>query len=392
MMEFSFTKKQDQFRIEVREFLDDEYKKGTFEKKSNYFMEESSPEFSRRLAKKGWMGLTWPKEYGGGNRSYIDRAVFMEEILKCQPPIMYHFFGERQIGPSLIHYGTEELKKEFLPKIIKAEISFCLGMSEPDAGSDVAAVSTTAIEENNHFIINGQKTWTTNAHNADYIWLVVLTDPDGPKYKNISEIIVDLKLPGITVRPLYNMIGVHCFNEVFFDNVKVEKKYLVGEKNKGFYQALSQVDYERAGLERLMQNYPLYESLQNHVRDNASLSNDPVICDQMAELDTEFEVGRLLCYQVAWVIDQGKIPNREAAISKTFCTRFGQKLSNAATQIIGQFGQVMPGYPDTPLKGDVADCYLWSPSYTIQGGTSEILKSVIASRGLGLTFKKQKTK
>ena len=389
-MDFAFTKEQEEFRMEVRRFLKEEEKAGTFSKKSNYFMEESSPEFSRKLAAKGWMGMTWPKEYGGGERSYVDRAIFMEELLKVQPPVIYHFFGERQMGPSLMAHGSEELKKEFLPKIIKAEISFCLGMSEPDAGSDVANVSTTAVEEGDYYVINGQKTWTTNAHNADYIWTVVLTGPTAPKYKNLSEIIVAIKLPGMTVRPLYNMIGVHAFNEVFFDNVKVHKRYLVGEKNKGFYQALSQVDFERAGLERLMQNYPLFAGIKKVISENERLSSDPVVKDKMAGLETEFEVGRLLCYQVAWTIDQGRIPNREAAISKAFCTRFEQRLGDYATEIMGQYGQVMPGCPGTPLNGDVAESYLWSPSYTIQGGTSEILKTVIATRALGLGAAKRK--
>ena len=389
-MDFSFTEEQEQFREEVRQFLDDELKKGTFQRKSNYFMEASSPEFSRKLAAKGWIGLTWPKEYGGGGRSYVDRAIFMEEILKYQPPLMYHFFGERQMGPALMQHGSAELKREFLPKIINAEVSFSFGMSEPGAGSDAAAISTIAKEDGDYFVINGQKIWTTHAHNADYIWTVVVTDPEAPKYRNLSEFIVDVKLPGVTVRPLYNMIGAHSFNEVFFDDVKVHKRYLVGEKNKGFYQMLSQVDYERAGLERLMQNYPVYEGVKDLIKEDSSLSSDMLVRDKMAEFDIEFEVGRLLCYNVAWTIDQGRSPNREAAISKHFCTRFEQKLGDFATELLGQFGQVMPGFPETPLSGDVAESYLWSPSYTIQGGTSEILKTVIATRGLGLTFKKRK--
>jgi alkylation response protein AidB-like acyl-CoA dehydrogenase len=388
-MNFSFTDEQEQFRMEVSKFLENELKNGTFERKSNYFMEKSSPEFSRKIAAKGWIGLTWPKEYGGGNRSYVDRTIFMEEVLKYQPPIMYHFLAERQMGPALIHCGSEELKNEFLPKIIKGETSFCLGMSEPGAGSDAAAVSTTAKEDGDHFIISGQKIWITNAHNADYIWTLVLTDPGRPKYKNLSEIIVDIKLPGVTIRPLYNMIGTHCFNEVFFDDVKVLKKYLVGEKNMGFYQVLSQVDYERAGLERLMQNYPLYEGVRSLIKEKSFGRSDVLVRDKMAELDIEYELGRLLCYHVAWVTDQGRIPNREAAISKHFCTRFEQKLADFVSDFLGQFGQVMPGFPETPLLGDAAESYLWSPSYTIQGGTSEILKTVIATRGLGLTFEKR---
>ncbi|MBW2096386.1 MAG: acyl-CoA dehydrogenase family protein [Deltaproteobacteria bacterium] len=387
-MDFSFTEEQHRFRRDVREFLEEESEKGALEVRSNYFIETSSPEFSRKLASKGWLGLTWPKEYGGADRSYIDRTILMEELMRYQAPLMYHFFGERQIGPSLMHFGTEEQKSEFLAKIINAEISFCLGMSEPGAGSDVAAVKTSAREEGDYYIINGQKTWTTHAHNADYVWLLAVTDPEGPKYRNLSEFIVDIRAPGVEVRPLYNMIGVHSFNEVYFDDVKVHKKYLVGKKNKGFYQMLAQVDYERAGIERLMQNYPLFENLKAHVR-NSPLSSDSLVRDRLAQLEIEFQVGRLLVYHVAWVIDQGRIPNYEAAVSKTFCTLYEQRLGNMATEILGEFGHVMPGFEGTPFKGDAAESYLWSPSYTIQGGTVEILKTVIATRGLGLDFKER---
>ena len=389
-MDFAFTKEQKIFRGEVIEFLEEELSAGTFITKSNgAYPEAASAEFSRKLALKGWIGINWPKNYGGAGQTYMDRTILMEELLHFQAPLMHHFFGERQIGPALMHFGTEELKQEFLPKIVNAEISFCLGMSEPDAGSDVAAVSTTAVLDGDYYIINGQKTWITNAQNADYIWLLVLTDPEGPKYKNLSEIIVDIRLPGITVRPLYNMIGVHCFNEIFFDNVQVHKRYLASEKNKGFYQVLSQVDYERAGLERLMQNYPVLNNLRSYVKKDGSLSSDSLIKNQMAHIETEFEIGKLFCYNVAWTIDQGIIPNKEAAISKCFCTRFEQKLGDLATNILGEYGQVMPGFAKAPFDGDMAESYLWNPSVSIQGGTSEVLKGIIATRGLGMTFKKK---
>jgi alkylation response protein AidB-like acyl-CoA dehydrogenase len=221
------------------------------------------------------------------------------------------------------------------------------------------------------------------------MWVLTLTDPNAPKYKNLSEIIIDMNTPGVTVRPIVNMAGGHHFNEVFFDNVRVHKRFLVGEKNKGFYQMLSQVDYERAGLERLMQNYPVLENLKNFVKKNKSLSSNPLIQDKMAGLEIEFEAGRLLCYKVAWTIDQGKIPNPESSISKAFCTSFEQKLGDAATHIIGEYGMVMPGDSDALMDGDIAESYLVSPSYTIQGGASEILKGIIATRGLGLVFNKK---
>jgi len=246
----------------------------------------------------------------------------------------------------------------------------------------------SAREEGDYYVINGQKTWTSHAHNADYIWVIAITDEKAPKYRNLSEIIVDAKAPGITVAPLVNMIGVHAFNEVFFDDVQVHKRYLVGKKNEGFFQMLAQVDYERAGFERLMQNFPLFVKLKKYLKE-AGLKGDSLVRDRLAELEIEFEVGRLLIYRVAWVLDQGKIPNYEAAVSKTFCTRFEQRLANVATEMLGQFGHVMPGFGSVPFEGEIAESYLWSPCYTIQGGTSEILKTIIATRGLGLDFKKK---
>jgi alkylation response protein AidB-like acyl-CoA dehydrogenase len=386
-VDFAFTEEQEKFREEIKDFLKTEIEQGNFIPRQNAWAEEFSKEFSQKIAKKGWIALTWPKKYGGADRSYIERTILMEELMRYQAPLMCHFVGERQIGPSLIHFGSEELKEEFLPKIINAEITFCLGMSEPDAGSDVGSTKTTAREEGDYFVINGQKIWTSHAHHSDYIWLVAVTDLEGPKHKNLSEFIVDTKIPGVTINPLYNMIGVHSFNEVFFDDVKVHKKYLVGEKNRGFYQMLAQIDYERAGIERLMQNYPLFVSVKEYVK-NSSFSLDSLVRDKLAQLEIEFQVGRLLVYHVAWVIDQGRIPNYEAAISKAFCTQFEQRLGNVVTEMLGQFGHVIPGFENVPLKGDAAASYLWNPAYTVQGGTLEILKNVIATRGLSLRFKK----
>jgi alkylation response protein AidB-like acyl-CoA dehydrogenase len=163
----------------------------------------------------------------------------------------------------------------------------------------------------------------------------------------------------------------------------------VGEKNRGFYQMMAQVDYERAGIERLMQNYPLFERLRTYVKGNTSLSKDSLIRDQMARLEIEFEIGRLICYRVAWVIDQGNIPNREAAMSKAFCNRVEQEIADIATQLLGPFGQVLPGSSETPLNGEAAEAYLYSPTYTLMGGTPEVLKSIVATRILGLSFKKR---
>ncbi|MDY6853795.1 MAG: acyl-CoA dehydrogenase family protein [Thermodesulfobacteriota bacterium] len=388
-MDFGLTKEQTEFRQEVRDFLDQKLKSGAFQITSNGWIESFSQEFSKEISKKGWIGMTWPKEFGGQEATYLDRAILMEEMLKYQAPIGYHFLGDRQVGPAIIHFGSEEQKETILPKIINAEISFALGFSEPDAGSDLVSVRTSAIEEGDHYIINGQKVWTTGAHRADYIWTLVRTDPDASKkHKGLSEFIVDLKNPGVTIRPIINMVGVHSFNEVFFDNVKVPKENMVGQKNRGFYQIMAQMDYERAGLERLMQNYPLFEYIIEYVkkekRNGGPLCKDTKIRNTLAQLEIEYQIGRIFCYQVAWTLTQGRLPNYEASLCKAYCTQFEKRLSDASTRILGLYGQLMPGSKWAPIQGDAASSYLWSVSYTLQGGTVEVLKNIIAMRGLGL--------
>lgn len=391
-MDFSFTKEQERLRQEVRGFLETKVRDGEFQVRSNGWVEGHSQRFSKDMSSRGWIGMTWPKEYGGHNQSYIDRAIVMEEMLTYQAPIGFHFLGDRQVGPAIIHFGNDEQKKTYLPKIINADISIAIGLSEPNAGSDLVSVKTTAIEDGDFYVINGQKVWTTGGHRVDYIWLLVRTDLNAPKHKALSEFIVDMKTPGITVRPIINMAGVHSFNEIFFEDVKVPKENLVGPKNRGFYQLMAQVDYERAGLERLMQNYPLFKNLVEYVkkekRNGNPLSKDPFIRNKLAELEVEYQVGRLFCYQVAWTLSQGRIPNYEAALCKAFCTQFEQRLSDAATRVLGLYGQLMPGSKYAPMDGDAADSYLWSVSYTIQGGTLEVLKNIVATRGLGLPVAK----
>ena len=231
-MDFEFTEEQKRFRKEVQDFLKSELEQGSFQPKQNSIAEGFSQEFSRKMARKGWIGLTWPKEYGGQGRSYMDRLILLEEMLKTQAPIAFHFLADRQVGPALIRFGNDELRKEFLPRIINAEISFCLCFSEPDAGSDLVAVRTTAVEGGDDYVINGQKVWTSVGHWADYGWLLAKTnsDPELPNHKTLTEFILDMRAPGVAVQPIINIAGAHSFNEVFLDDVRISKKYLVGDR------------------------------------------------------------------------------------------------------------------------------------------------------------------
>lgn len=391
-MRFSFTEQQNGFRREVQAFLKSELEAGTFSTRSGALLEEMSQEFSRKMAKRGWIGLTWPKQYGGQGRTYVEKAILMEELLKVQAPVMYHFLADRQVGPSLIHFGSEWQKEYFLPKIVSAGdgMRFCLLFSEPNAGSDLVAVSTTAVKDGDSYVINGQKVWTSQGHKSEYGWVLARTNLDNtvPRHLSCSEFIIEMNMPGITIRPIINMVGKHSFNEVFFDNVRIPHKFLVGKENAGFKQIMAQMDYERAGLERLMQNYPIFEKLKAYVKERGETGLGAELYywarDALAQLELEFSIGRLLCYYTAWTIDQGRQPTAEAPMAKAFCTQYEQRLNDVATKILGPISQIRSRGEWAMWAGELAECYLWGPSYTIQGGSVEVLKNILALRKLGL--------
>ncbi len=391
-MRFTFTEEQNKLRQEVRDFLKAELKAGTFVTKTGGLSEGSSQEFSKKMAARGWIGMTWPKQYGGQGRTYVEKTILNEELVRVLAPVGYHFLADRQIGPSIIHFGSEWQKEYFLPRFVRADddIRFCLLFSEPNAGSDLANVGTTATEDGDAYIIRGQKVWTSGGHLADYGWLLARTcfDAKVPRHEACSQFILDMRLPGVTVRPIINMAGKHAFNEIFFDNVRVDKKFMVGKENEAFKQIMAQMDYERSGIERLMQNHPIYEKLLAHARtmDRKKVGEGYYswVRDSLAQLEIEFNIGRLLVYYTAWTIDQGKKPSKEAAQAKAFCNQYEQRLNDVATRILGPSSLLREGNPWAAFDGDLATCYLWSPSYTLQGGSVEVLKNIVAQRGLDL--------
>lgn len=391
-MDFRFTEEQDAFRQDVRDFAAAELEAGAFEVSSKGLVAAKSIPFSKKMADRGWIGFTWPESYGGKNGGYVNKMIMLEELFRVQAPIGYHFLADRQVGPAIMKFGNDWQKSKFLPGIISADegMMFCLLFSEPGAGSDLAGVTTRAEKDGDDYIINGQKVWTSEAHIADYGWMLARTDfdPALPGHRACSEFIIDMASPGITIRPIINMAGDHSFNEVFFDDVRIHKKHLVGTENAGFKQIMAQMDYERSGIERIMQNYPIYDRLLRYV-----LSMDEVdrtgefyhwVRDSMAQLEIDFNGAKLLCYQVAWSIDQGTIPTSQAALCKAFCTQCEQRLNDVAMRIFGPASRIRDDVSWRPIDLDVTGCYLWAPSYTLQGGSVEVLKNIVAQRGLGL--------
>jgi alkylation response protein AidB-like acyl-CoA dehydrogenase len=374
-MRFAFTPAQDAFRSELQGFLREELSGGTEDGGYNRG-------FSKKMAARGYIGIAWPKEYGGRGLGSVEQMIYTEEMILHKAPRGYHFTAERQVGPSLVLHGTEEQKREWLPKIINADVSFALGLSEPGAGSDLAAVQTRAARDGDDYIVNGQKIWTSGGHLADAIWLVTRTDPNVPKHKGISCLMVDLKSPGVTIRPLYDMTGEHHFNEVFFEDVRVPANRRVGEENRGWYILAEHLDFERSGIERLVDLEHLFRSVMDFAKEESLAGRlNPAVRSKLAELKIEVEVGRLMCYRVAYLQSIGRVPNYEASMAKAYGTEWSQRMMRAAMELVGlNGGGAAPG----TLASQVQKLYLNSVSRTIAGGTSEIQRNIIATRGLGL--------
>ena len=387
-MDFRLSEEQEKFRQEVRNFLEGEIKQGLWEPTCDAWIMAHDPAFTKRVSQKGWIGLTWPKEQGGQGRSFIDRLILTEEMLRYGAPAACHWFADRQIGGAVVHYGTEEQKKELLPLILRGEAYVGLGMSEPEAGSDLASLKTKATEDGNDYIIDGQKVWTSGGSRMNWIYLVARTDPTAPKHRGISEFFFPTNLPGITIRPIVDITGGVHFNEVFFDGVRVPKNCLIGEKNKGFYQVLNQLDYERSGMERLMGNYPLFDALLQYTketrRNGKPLAQEPLIRAKLAQLRIEYEIGRLHMYRIATVMDAGRAPNWESAMSKAYGTAFEQRLASTAIEILGLYGQLPPQTKWAPMRGMAYHSYLSSKGYSLQAGTTEVLKNILSQRRLEL--------
>lgn len=388
-MDYRFSPEQEDFRKELRTFFIDEmpvYNQGVGRAtaEGNW---ELTLAMRKKLADRGWLTMHWPEEYGGEAASPLKSLVFNEEM-------SYHgvpgrdIFGTRMLGPTLMIYGTEEQKKRFLPPVAQGSVQWCQGYSEPEAGSDLASLSTHAEDKGDYFLINGSKIWTSLAHKADWMMLLARTNLDAPKHRGISFLLVDLKSPGVEIRPIINMAGDHEFNQVFFDNVQVPRNQLVGEEDRGWYVAVTLLDFERSGIDYAASASRLLDDLTTYVvNSHAHLYRQEYnswVKESLAERYTEVEVARLIAYKVAWMQSQGMIPNKEASMSKVFGSETLQKVADTGMKILGHFGQLTSGDAWAPLQGRMQEAWRYSFSGTIAAGTSEIQRNIIAGRGLGL--------
>jgi len=386
-MEFKFTAEHEALRKEVRDFLAEALPNrgvGPVRPTSQENWEEQLA-FNKKLAKKGWIAPAWPKEYGGLGWSHINQMIFSEELAYAGAPDGGRVFNVGMIGPTLIVHGTPEQKAEHLPRITNAEVTWCQGYSEPGAGSDLASLQTRAVRDGDDYVVNGQKIWTTVAHHADWCFLLVRTDPDAPKHKGISFLLVDMKTPGITVRPLINMAGYHEFNEVFFEDVRVPVRNRVGEENRGWYVAMTLLDFERSNVASIAANQRQLELLMQLWRERRSgEAYRDILRHRIADLWVANEVGRMLAYRIAWMQEAGRIPNYEASVIKVFATELAQRITNFGVNLFGPAGALEPDSKYAVANGVFEKGHLVNVAPTIYSGSSEIQRNIIAQRGLGL--------
>ena len=391
-MDYRFTEEQEAFRQELRDFLSDnlgEDWRGI--DPDAYFHDENwfpIRELTAKMAERGWLTLAWPEEYGGQGRPHIEQMIYNEETAYFRAPTRDVSIGTHMVGPTLMLYGTEEQKSHYLPEIASGEAVYCQGFSEPESGSDLASLQLRAIEDGDDYVLSGSKIWTSGAHRSTHCYLLTRTDPDAPKHRGISVFIVDMNTPGIEVRPIINMFGIHYFNQVFFDNVRVPKRAMIGEKNRGWYIAATTLDFERSGVASFASNRRSIEELVELARETGTngkpLSGDPMVKQRLAELWTANEAGKTIAYNVAWMQSQGLVPNREASISKMMGSEIAQQIHELGVRILGMYGILDKGSKWAYLDGRLAWLWMDSISLTIRGGTSEIQRNIIAGRGLGL--------
>ncbi|MFW6126502.1 MAG: acyl-CoA dehydrogenase family protein [Chloroflexota bacterium] len=349
---------------------------------------EFTKKVHKKLAEKGWLVRHWPKEYGGVNAPIVEQLLFNMSMGYNRVPTG-DAFGVGMIGPTLLAVGTEEQRQEHLPPIARAERYWCQGWSEPNAGSDLASLITRGVRQGDEYIVNGQKTWTTNAHNADWIFMLVRTNPEEKRSRGLTFLLADMKTPGITVRPLVGMNGEHFFNEVYFDDVHVPVKNRVGEENDGWRITRATMNFERSGIGAMAGARRSVDDLVKECKafkvNGQSLADNPYVRHRLAQLLIEIEAGEALAYRVAWSQEKGDflLSAHLASASKVYGTELSQRIASTACQIFGMYGQLAKSRW-APMDGRWQGDYQFVPGTNIYAGSSEIQRNIIATAGLGM--------
>ncbi len=391
-MDFRFSSEEEAFRQEVRDFIELECPKELRGGGVNFF--EQAPHlfaWRKKVADKGWVAPAWPKEYGGAGMSIMQQFIYSMETARSRAPAPIYIgaLAVAVIGPTIIIYGTEEQKQKHIPRILAGEEMWCQGFSEPGSGSDLASLQTRAVKDGDDYVINGQKIWTTLAHMSQYMLLLARTDPDVPKHKGLSYFIVPMNSPGVTTRPLLNMASTHEFNEVFFDNVRIPAKNLVGEEHRGWYQAVTTLDIERSNIGSAVGQQQSVEDMVNFARENRDdgvvrIKTDLSLRHELAERYLETEMAMGLSTRVVSMQAKGLLPNYEASAVKLYSMELNQRIANTGVRLCGLYGQLTRSSKFAPLKGRMEYNYIRNVANTIEGGTSEVQRNIVAQRGLGL--------
>jgi alkylation response protein AidB-like acyl-CoA dehydrogenase len=388
-LDLKFGEKEEALRVEVKQFLRDQLGEedgpGGFGTRNEEDFEKAL-KFNQELSKRGWIAPAWPKEYGGLGASIYEQIVFNEEFgYKGAPDTGTRGFGVGMIGPTLIIHGSEEQKKKYLPKITSGEHIWCQGYSEPGSGSDLASLQTRAVRDGDEYVINGQKIWTSGGHRSNQMFCLVRTDPEAPKHRGISFLLIDdiKNVPGLTIRPLINMANRHHFNEVFFEDVRVPVENRIGEENRGWYVGMTLLDFERSGIGTTASQRRTLEELTQTLKDG-----DPLVRRKnrlkLADFVVANNVGKYLGYRIGHIQAKGGVPNYEASVVKIYQSELGQRLYNFGIGMLGMAGQLVPEESRAPLGGQLPEQYLQAVPSSIYSGTNEIQRNIIATRGLGL--------
>ncbi|HEY2813795.1 MAG TPA: acyl-CoA dehydrogenase family protein [Acidimicrobiales bacterium] len=372
-MDFSVPAELDALGDEATEFALEWTRRTPFPEDS--WIVGHDPALSKELGARGWIGMTWPVEEGGHGRTALERFIVYEALIANGAPIAAMWFADRQMGPTLLQFGTTEQRRRWIPDIVAGTSMWCIGMSEPDSGSDVASLRTRAVRDGDNWVIDGQKVWTSGAAVSDWCYLIARTDPDAPKHAGLSEFVVDMHADGVSVSPIEDMTTNRHFSEVTFDGVRVPSDHLVGEQNNSFRQLMRQMEHERGGIDRLVSNYALYRDL---LESGCIDRHDPIVRQELAAIETCYRIGRLLV--IRETLKQA--PAGFSAATKTFGTEFEQRLANFAARVLGPHALLWGEENGLGARAARAVCY--APAYTIMGGTTQILRNVLGERFLGL--------
>lgn len=383
-MDLNYPADAEAFRAEIRAWLTENLPEGWFSpgfKLEGEARKRFNEEWPSKLYAGGWICASWPTEYGGKGLNVMQNVVLAEEFARAKAPLRADFFGDTLVGPTILQWGTEEQKKEFLPKILNGQMRWCQGFSEPNSGSDLASLKTTAVLDGDEWVINGQKVWTTQAQFADYVFLLARTDPEAPKHKGISYLLVPMRQSGVEVRPIVQPDGTAEFNEVFFSDAHTDADLILGGPGDGWKVVMATLGFERgtAFLAQQLRFAEEYRSVVEFAR-RKGLTAEPLIRQRLAEAWTGLEIMRLTGLRTVSALLQGGAPGPESSIGKLHWSKWHQRLGELEMELMGADAQVLAD----GLLGDFQYTFQFSRAHTIYAGSSEVQRNIVGERVLGL--------